>query len=620
MTFAWGAIGFILAGFSTGYIFIRATRIERFLPPLAGPFAFSLLINCVLVQAAAFTGTYTTGNARGFALLAVAVSLVLLLADRRLDLSYYTRNIARLRWLAASRGEQKFMTTANIIAVTLAAVSIVGIFQLLVKTSGSVITGFDPVAQWNPWAVEWASNHPPVRIFHYPQLVPILWSIPYATMGNASIEFFSSSFKFIFWLAIFETLIYLALRSRDIFLVISVPLASSLLRSIAGRTTLEDYIDVPVAMFALIAVAILLPPRMASRSPGRVVTAALLLASGAAMTKQVGLYMIGAVPLLVLCWEMDINPRLGALFRTAIGLTWRAALALALCASIYVYAEITIKAGTNGSELSYLFEEIYEQPSRIARALDGLRSVLASMSWLEIVAVFAGSIAVLWDRRYRWVLLVICIPFSILWAFFFSYDSRNVALTVPFWALTTAVGLKIILLRIGPAIFRPDLLAAAKSLIGGVKFANRWAAAALLIAAVAGLVLAQNKRFSEERLLTNQNQFAIERLAEGENKPTAQLMTLLGEIGNPIRIYSEWRWACIYHFTRNSDCRRIFPDEFFRAFPEGALDPATSVLIILVPASVDPTRLKILGDHGFVERPCYTCQDTARTFVRLRRS
>ena len=52
MIFAWGAIGFILAGFSTGYIFVRLTRIERFLPPLAGPFAFSLLINCVLVQAA----------------------------------------------------------------------------------------------------------------------------------------------------------------------------------------------------------------------------------------------------------------------------------------------------------------------------------------------------------------------------------------------------------------------------------------------------------------------------------------------------------------------------------------------------------------------------------------
>jgi hypothetical protein len=138
--------------------------------------------------------------------------------------------------------------------------------------------------------------------------------------------------------------------------------------------------------------------------------------------------------------------------------------------------------------------------------------------------------------------------------------------------------------------------------------------------AVGGLVAAQTRRFSEQRLLANQDQFAIERLAEGENKPTAQLISLLGEIGNPVRIYSEWRWACIYHFTRHSDCVRIFPDQFFRAFPDGARDPATSVLIILLPGSLDPARQKVLADNGFVERPCYTCQDSARTFVRLRRS
>jgi hypothetical protein len=137
----------------------------------------------------------------------------------------------------------------------------------------------------------------PNRIYHYPQLVPILWSIPYATTANPSIEFFSSSLKFVFWLLIFETLIYLALRSRDLFLVASVPITSSLFRSVVGHSSLEDCIDVPVALLSLLAVAILLPPRMGSRAPARIVSASFLLASGAAMTKQVGLYMIGAIPL-----------------------------------------------------------------------------------------------------------------------------------------------------------------------------------------------------------------------------------------------------------------------------------------------------------------------------------
>ena len=57
-----------------------------------------------------------------------------------LDVTRLDRNIARLRWLAVWRSEQKFVTAANILAVTLAFISIAGITQLLVKTSGSVIT------------------------------------------------------------------------------------------------------------------------------------------------------------------------------------------------------------------------------------------------------------------------------------------------------------------------------------------------------------------------------------------------------------------------------------------------------------------------------------------------
>jgi hypothetical protein len=242
---------------------------------------------------------------------------------------------------------------------------------------------------------------------------------------------------------------------------------------------------------------------------------------------------------------------------------------------------------------------------------------LASFSSLEIAAFFIAAGAALWDRRYRWVLLVICVPFTILWAFYFSYDSRNLALTVPFWGLTTAVGLKMILLRIQQASFWPKARSLPAGLASGLKFFGRGVVALSIILAVTWLIIAQNRRFPVEHLIATQNKIEIERLAEGENKPTAQMLSLINEIGDPLRIFSEWRWACAYHFNRNGNCLRIAPSEFFRSIPASALDRTTSVLLILFPSSVDKAREQILANVGFVERPCYSCQGAARTFVKL---
>jgi hypothetical protein len=119
-------------------------------------------------------------------------------------------------------------------------------------------------------------------------------------MGNSSIEFFSSSYKFIFWLLTFETLAFVSIRLRNPGLLFSIPIAYLMLYRGIGVTTIQDYIDVPVAFFSLLSVAVILPP-LVGRESQEAVNLSLLLASGAAMTKQVGLYMIGAIPLLLLC-------------------------------------------------------------------------------------------------------------------------------------------------------------------------------------------------------------------------------------------------------------------------------------------------------------------------------
>jgi hypothetical protein len=45
------------------------------------------------------------------------------------------------------------------------------------------------------------------------------------------------------------------------------------------------------------------------------------------------------------------------------------------------------------------------------------------------------------NRVYRWLVLAVIIPYYFIWALFFSYDARNLALTFPLVSLTAAAGL-----------------------------------------------------------------------------------------------------------------------------------------------------------------------------------
>jgi hypothetical protein len=97
------------------------------------------------------------------------------------------------------------------------------------------------------------------------------------------------------------------------------------------------------------------------------------------------------------------------------------------------------------------------------------------------------------------------------------------------------------------------------------------------------------------------------------------MLSLMKELKTPIRIFSEWRWACAFHFNRNSGrCVRISPDDFFRASPASLVGSTEdSVLLILVNSSVNSERERGLAEAGFVEKRISA--DGFRYFVRERR-
>jgi hypothetical protein len=627
MTFFWGAIGYVMGGFAPGYLLLRLFRIERLLPPLAGPFALSLIVNGIVVEIAVWFGAYTTTAARVAGSIIVSIFVLALFSDRRLSFGALADGVSAAR-LALSRAVKPAggqLQIGPLVCCIAASIVVVLTLYLFGASFGSILLGYDPVIQWNVWAVDWAADRLPNRIYHYPQLVPILWSIPYVLMGNSAIEFFSSSYKFVFWLLTFETLVFVSWRARDPFLLLSVPVAFVLFRFGVGGTSLQDSIDVPVAFFALLAVATVLRPA-SGRTQQQVLALALVLAAGAAMTKQVGLYMIGAIPLLHLCWTFEDRRQVAPVFNAVPGLVWKASLALMLCAPIYVYAFVTIRNGTNISEFGYLFEGVYENRSRVSRALDALQ---AAYGWLGpgktaggliAAVVFAAvNLAALSDRRYRWILLAINIPFSCLWAIYFSYDRRNLALTMPLWALTSAVGVRVLLHRyfkLSPLLSGEDSPPRATH---STTTMGRYGPAAIIVAAALALVLAASSSFTEERMLARQDDIELQVLAKEDPAPVTPMLSLMKELKTPVRIFSEWRWACAFHFNRNSGrCIRISPDDFFRARPASLVGSTEdSVLLILVNSSVNSERERGVTEAGFVEKQ--TSADGFRYFVRDRR-
>lgn len=512
MTFFWGAVGYILAGFAPGYLVVRVFRMERMLPPIAGPFALSLIVNCIIVEVAVFFGAYTTTAARSVGSVIVSLSVLAFLSDRRLAFGSIVDR-AHSVWLLLSSAAKhvggRRLQILLLLSCIPALIVVLQTLHLLASSFGSILVGYDPVAQWNLWAVDWAADRLPNRIYHYPQLVPILWSIPYVLMGNSAIEFFSSSFKFVFWLLTFETLVFVSMRSRDPVLLLGLPMTFILVRWGIGGTSVQDSIDVPVAFFSLLSVATILLP-----APGRrqrqAIALALVLASGAAMTKQVGLYMIGAIPLLCLCWTYQDHKQFAPVLRATPSLAWKASLAVMLCAPIYIYAILTIRNGTNYSEFGFLFDGVYENRGRVSRAIEAMQVAYAWLGLGKTAGVLiaflvfaAANIAVVREPRYRWILLAINIPFSCLWAIYFSYDRRNLALTMPLWALTSTVGARILLepyLKLGPwplagrdSPERP----ASRTMREG--FAGRYGPAAIIVALGFALVVAASNYFTEGR-------------------------------------------------------------------------------------------------------------------------
>lgn len=325
-----------------------------------------------------------------------------------------------------------------------AFVMLTAFFCKWIADAGSVFSEWDAVVSWNRWAVEWADNRLPSATYAYPQLLPANWSLSYGLMGNAILQFFAKSIMPLFPLAILCIPLDLFFRSKRIGYLLGVSLAGALLWGTLGKFNFAGYADLPVAFLAAASVYALVLAGDASDKRGFRVHILLgaLCSGGCALTKQAGLYIAAIYPLLVFlmparggaCLDRKEKARL---LLVVIGLL------AALVLPWYLYKLIQIMAGLDRSNTGFLMITIHKGRSLLGRFQHAVDLLRATPGLLAFWGCILAAMTLSWrDCVWRWIALLVVLPFTLLWALFFSNDIRNIALAVPLAAMAAGIGVE----------------------------------------------------------------------------------------------------------------------------------------------------------------------------------
>jgi hypothetical protein len=164
-----------------------------------------------------------------------------------------------------------------------------------------------------------------------------------------------------------------------------------------------------------------------------------ILVIGAALTKQVGLYVAGLYPLLA--WRIVFARS------EAWNYIWpqllRMSLAIALMAGPwYVAKKMEIRQGydhDNTLSLLHGYQQGRNLPKRFIYASESLAQNMSPLGLATIGLLLVGALA---DQQMRWIVLGLIVPWGLIWSLGFSYDTRNLAMVLPCVALACGVAIE----------------------------------------------------------------------------------------------------------------------------------------------------------------------------------
>ena len=516
-----------------GLLLVKAFRLKfAAIQGLVYCFGLSLIANYIAVLLLTTLSLYR--QAVTLALVAVEVAALVWLYRAELQRSWkiasvslWNRLISFLHFLLPDLQSaqedrsiyQVLVGTATAIFAFFAITDLFWAVRVFISNVGTVFNSWDAVLSWNRWAAEWAQNQFPSSSGLYPQLLPANWSLTYVLMNNTNVQFFAKATIPLFLLFILLLFFDLGLEWKSMGVFIGLILTRFIIKKFTGDFIAEGYADIPMTCMAFLSVHALLKvkdqPEPAVQRQGIFLGA--VFAGGAAVTKQAGVYLLAFYPLLAYLLVLRSQPGWTRQEKTRT-LLLSLAIGLLLCLPWYVYKQVQIVQGLDKNNVEYVTSGIYQGASmreRLTHAFQSLDKYVLLLA-LMIPALF------LLKSAYRWLVIILVIPFSILWAGYFSYDTRNLALIFPVWGLAAGLCLERFL-EIGFDLALRLKLDRLKSYVGVI----------LLLLALVGVNFLYPAASLKENQINQQKQIFNPSL-------NTQLYDYIGQVGPNIKILTNY--------------------------------------------------------------------------------
>jgi hypothetical protein len=429
LTWFLGIISIIQMAFLPGFIICRGFKLENYLPSKwAAYFFVSIVANYILVYSLTSFHLYTSEVLRSIVVLEAITAVCL----------GWNELVSKPSWKWSWGRFQSYWQTEPM-AKWIAGTALFILFAYLVVvivSQGRVFGRWDPTVSYNPWAIEWAANAFPIKTWDYPQALPCNWSLAYVLIGqlnwNLPLEFFPKAIMGLFPFFMLLMLWCKTLQQRDnacgLGLIVTGLLVADLLYAYFGL----GYADIP-AMAMGVAAVMVLSPHTEPHFKLRQLILGFVLCAGAAVTKQAGLWLALVYP--ILSYVSLLKPFKLSGMKSALSLTVSTLILVSIILSWY--GLVWWGSLHQGLEWPYLTHGIYQQDS-----LQGRIDLIWKQTDLFFWACFLiACFACLKRSPWRLSFCLIALPIVGIWLFFFSYDNRNLSLSLPFISMMVGEGL-----------------------------------------------------------------------------------------------------------------------------------------------------------------------------------
>lgn len=346
-----------------------------------------------------------------------------------------------------SEPSKRFNTLLTLALAIFAFTGIIWTVRLFISNLGSVFNTWDAVVSWNRWAISWTSGQIPLDSRMYPQLVPANWSTTYILIGNTIIQTIAKGIMPLFAIFLLLSLFDLGLQTKSISFFVGGIFTQLLLGKFLQQEITNGYVDIAVAFFGFLAIYSLIEVTKAdtqSHMEQHLLLGAVF-AAGAGVTKQSGMYIFVLYPILAYINLAHKNTSLLKQNFKKYLITYILVAFIPLTWYLWYIWNLFQQVSTVQLEDVVTIQEYLDVTAdTYANVSLGTQIVTALTRFGNFLLLFVFILAAfpLLSSFYRALAILIIFPYPLIWAWLAGYDTRNLAIFIPIFALTAGVSLQ----------------------------------------------------------------------------------------------------------------------------------------------------------------------------------